>query len=143
MKLILGLQIISEVTTKMTHLLSFNSGFLWEFPGSPVVRTRRFHCLSLGSIPGWGAKILQAAQHDQIKTKQNKTKKLWFSFWPQNFSEKCLIVSTILPKQMLEKMRLAFILDDSLHHKTGLALADFAVKTKSLFLNCSMGGQRW
>ena len=31
-----------------------------EFPGGPVVRTRRFHCHGLGSIPGWGTKIPQA-----------------------------------------------------------------------------------
>ena len=34
--------------------------FVWEFPGGPVVRTRRFHCHGPGSIPGWGSKILQA-----------------------------------------------------------------------------------
>ena len=42
-----------------------------EFPGSPVVRTRCFHCRGLGSIPGWGTKIPQAAQHGQ------KTPKTW------------------------------------------------------------------
>ena len=31
-----------------------------EFPGGSVVRTCCFHCHGLGSIPGWGTKILQA-----------------------------------------------------------------------------------
>ena len=31
-----------------------------EFPGSPVVKAQYFHCQGLGSIPGWGSKILQA-----------------------------------------------------------------------------------
>ena len=31
-----------------------------ELPSGPVARTRRFHCQSLGSIPGRGTKILQA-----------------------------------------------------------------------------------
>ena len=39
----------------------------WEFPGSPVVRTRHFHCWGPGSIPGWGTKIPQAAQSGQKK----------------------------------------------------------------------------
>ena len=34
----------------------------WEFPGSPVVRTRHFHCKGPGSIPDWETKIPQAAQ---------------------------------------------------------------------------------
>ena len=29
---------------------------LWEFLGGPVVRTQRFHCWGLGSIPGQGTK---------------------------------------------------------------------------------------
>ena len=36
-----------------------------EFPGGPVVRTLHFHCQGLGSIPGWGTKILQALKHNQ------------------------------------------------------------------------------
>ena len=32
-------------------------------PGSPVVRTQSFHCPGLGSIPGWGAKILKVMGH--------------------------------------------------------------------------------
>ena len=38
-----------------------------EFPGGPVVRTQRFNCRGLGSIPGWGTKIPQAVQHGQKK----------------------------------------------------------------------------
>ena len=44
-----------------------------EFPGGSVVRTWYFHCHGLGSIPGWGTKILQAMQHGQKeKEKENK-----------------------------------------------------------------------
>ena len=34
---------------------------VWEFPGSPVVKTQHFHCRGPGSIPGLGTKIPQAA----------------------------------------------------------------------------------
>ena len=37
-----------------------------EFPGGPI-RTQCFHCEGLGSIPGWGTKILQAAQPKKKK----------------------------------------------------------------------------
>ena len=41
-----------------------------EFPGGPVVRTRRFHCRGPGAIPGQGTKILEAATHGhKIKIK--------------------------------------------------------------------------
>ena len=46
----------------------------WEFPGGPEVRTRCFHCGGLGSIPGQGTRISQAARHSQKKTKQNEKK---------------------------------------------------------------------
>ena len=39
----------------------------WEFPGGPVVRTRRFHHGGPGSIPGRGTKILQARQVSREK----------------------------------------------------------------------------
>ena len=39
----------------------------WEFPGSPVVRTQGFHAGGPGSIPGRGAKILQAEWCSQKK----------------------------------------------------------------------------
>ena len=42
-----------------------------EFPGGPVVRTRCFHFWGLGSIPGWGTKILQAVRLGQKTNKQN------------------------------------------------------------------------
>ena len=42
----------------------------WEFPGSTVVRTWHFHCCGLGSIPGRGAKILQAAACRKKKKKK-------------------------------------------------------------------------
>ena len=34
---------------------------LGDFPGSPVVKTLRFHCRGWGSIPRWGTKIPYAA----------------------------------------------------------------------------------
>ena len=37
------------------------------FPSGLVVRTPRFHCRGMGSIPGWGTKIPYAAQHSQKK----------------------------------------------------------------------------
>ena len=42
----------------------------WEFPGSPVVRVRCFHCCGLGSVPDWGTKISQAARCGQKKKKK-------------------------------------------------------------------------
>ena len=48
-----------------------------EFPGGPVLRTRRFHCCSLGSIPGQGTKIPQA-----VWSKNNKQTNKQIS--PQN-----------------------------------------------------------
>ena len=51
---------------------------LWEFPGTPVVRTLRFHWVNpgmvLGSIPGRGSKIPQAMQHG----KEKKEEGLWW-----------------------------------------------------------------
>ena len=44
--------------------------YFWEFPGSPVVRTRHFHCLGWSSVPGQGTKIPQAIQHSQKKKKE-------------------------------------------------------------------------
>ena len=38
-----------------------------EFPGFPVVRTSDFTAVGLGSIPGWGTKILQAMWYGQKK----------------------------------------------------------------------------
>ena len=35
------------------------------FPCGLVVRTQRFHCRGMGSIPGWGTKIPYGAQHSQ------------------------------------------------------------------------------
>ena len=48
-------------------LLKINTG---EFPGGSVVRTLRSHCQRLGSVPGWGTKIPQAARPG-LKTKIN------------------------------------------------------------------------
>ena len=43
-----------------------------EFPGSPVVRVRRFHCWGSGLIPGRGTKTLKAEWRSQIKKKKKK-----------------------------------------------------------------------
>ena len=43
----------------------------WEFPGSPVVKTRCFHCQGPGSIAGRGTKIPQATQHGQKEKKKS------------------------------------------------------------------------
>ena len=37
-----------------------------QLPGYPVVRNLHFHCCGLGSIPGQGAQILQAAQLEKF-----------------------------------------------------------------------------
>ena len=43
---------------------------LREFPGGPVVRIRHLHCGGLGSIPGQGTEILQAARCSQKERKK-------------------------------------------------------------------------
>ena len=48
-----------------------------EFPGSLVVRIQGFHCCGLGSIPGQGTEILQAAQHGEKKRKKEKRRLEW------------------------------------------------------------------
>ena len=45
-----------------------------EFPGSPAVRTRHFHCQDPGQIPGWGTKIPQA--HNMTKIKEQTEPKV-------------------------------------------------------------------
>ena len=42
----------------------------WEFPGGLVVRIPDFHCCGVGSIPGWGTEIPQAARRGQKKKKK-------------------------------------------------------------------------
>ena len=46
----------------------------WESPGSPVVRTQRFHCCDLGSIRGWGIQIPQMMRHSPPAKKTQQTK---------------------------------------------------------------------
>ena len=41
----------------MAQVSALKKSLIWEFPGGPVVRTRRFHCQGSGSVPGWGTKI--------------------------------------------------------------------------------------
>ena len=43
-----------------------------KFPEGPVVRTQRFHCRGLGSIPGQRTKILQAEWHSRNSNNNNK-----------------------------------------------------------------------
>ena len=45
-----------------------------EFPSSPVVRTQLFHCHGPDSIPGQGAKILQAEWRSQKRKRKRKDK---------------------------------------------------------------------
>ena len=48
-----------------TYFIDYNFKKLRKFPGSPVVKTERFHCWDLGSIPGQRNKILTAEQYGQ------------------------------------------------------------------------------
>ena len=57
---------------KFIRLTNVRNG-AWDFPGSPVLRTPRFHCGTRDSIPGQGTKIPQAVQSGQNK----QTKKTW------------------------------------------------------------------
>ena len=43
-----------------------------DFPGGRVVRTLCFHCRGPGSVPGWGTKILEAAQPKKKEKKRPK-----------------------------------------------------------------------
>ena len=57
-----------------------------EFPGYPVVRTWCFPARSLGSIPGQGTKISQAAQHGpKIRVEHVSD---WISFWGDNLDNR-------------------------------------------------------
>ena len=61
---------------------SFKNGYVREFPSGSVVRTQRFHCQGLGSIPGQGTKIPQAEWCDQKEAaKQNKETKAVHVHW--------------------------------------------------------------
>ena len=42
-----------------------------EFPGGPVVKIWSYHYKGLGSVPGWGTKISQAAQQGRKKKKKH------------------------------------------------------------------------
>ena len=45
-------------------ILSYNSRS-WDFPGGPVVKTLASSTGGVGSIPGWGIRILHAAGRSQ------------------------------------------------------------------------------
>ena len=51
---------------------SWQDSGLWDFPGSPVVKTSLSHAGGTDAIPGWGAKIPHASQpkNQNIKQKQ-------------------------------------------------------------------------
>ena len=49
----------------------FKNLLFWDFPGSPVVKTRASSAGGMGLIPGGGTKIPHAAWHGQKK--KNKT----------------------------------------------------------------------
>ena len=51
-----------------------NENKLWEFLGSPVVKTQCFHCWGLGSIPGRGTKTLYVVWHGPKQTNKNPAK---------------------------------------------------------------------
>ena len=59
--------------------ISSQRGPFWEFPCGPVVKTRHFHSLGLGSIPGQGTKIPQAARRGQKKKKKRKRKENFYT----------------------------------------------------------------
>ena len=62
---------LSNSTFKEYSNTKKKSGGGAEFPRGPVVRTWRFHCWGLGSVPGQGTKIPQAAQRGQKKKKNS------------------------------------------------------------------------
>ena len=47
---------IASILLRILHLCSsvLLACYFMEFPGGPVVMTRRFPCCGLGSVPGWG-----------------------------------------------------------------------------------------
>ena len=69
-----------EVTTVYSSLYFFLNPFLWlkhtclEFPGGPWLGLT-FTAGGLGSIPGQGTKIPQAAQHGLKKKKEERKRK--------------------------------------------------------------------
>ena len=54
----LGINSLNEAP-QMNELDQIKTGFLRDFPGSPVVKTPSFHCPEHGSVPGQ-SKILHA-----------------------------------------------------------------------------------
>ena len=52
---------------------------VWEFPRGPIVRTLCFHWAGdgMGSIPGQGTKILQAALRGQREKKKKDCMVIW------------------------------------------------------------------
>ena len=77
------------VADRLSKLIMVSAGLLssqklyekimWAFPGSPVVRTRRFHCRGLGSIPGQELRFLKLPA-ERPKKKKKKSQKNSFPF---------------------------------------------------------------
>ena len=65
----------------LTNQMTNQKRKLREFPGSPVVRIRCFHCDDLGSIPCGGSKILQALLQGPKIKESSGTKSLLFKNW--------------------------------------------------------------
>ena len=57
-----SLSLVPSMLLQMEIFLYFR-----EFPGSPMADTQCLHCQGLGSIPGQGTKMPQAAQSSQKK----------------------------------------------------------------------------
>ena len=49
----------------MSLYIPVRIGYIRDIPGSPVVKAPRFNAGVMGSIPGWGTKILHATQCGQ------------------------------------------------------------------------------
>ena len=67
----LGFLKLTQPASKILNTADKESLQKRDFPGSPVVKTPRFHYWGLCSIPGQGTKILQA---EQLKNKKARLK---------------------------------------------------------------------
>ena len=53
-------------------ILIINESYVWDFPGSQVLRLRTSTAGGMGSIPGWGTKILPVARYGKERKKERK-----------------------------------------------------------------------
>ena len=58
-------RITPRVRAVVQSLIMSPLQYLWDFAGSPVVKTPCSHCRRCGLIPGWRTKIPHAAGHGQ------------------------------------------------------------------------------